>query len=1231
MTNSPFHYLDLIAEHLSENHAAVLVGAGFSRNAIPIGGTKKKAPLWSDLANSFINKLCSDNQTSKDSYQNKDPLLLAEYVEALYGRKVLNQILQKLIRDQDFLPSSVHKKLLALPWTDVYTTNYDTLLERAAEEFSADEEDKRFLVVKTIDDLIGSSGRKRIIKLHGSFPSNYPFIVTSEDYRTYPQKFAPFVNTVQQCIIENTLCLMGFSGTDPNFEKWIGWIRDNLGIEKCQNIYLFLIHEPSEAEQELLRRRKIVPVILSKLFPEEKDSPQDLYERTLSYLQAKVNSFTEIKRWDIKFNIRSNDSLENALVLLKRNHESYPGWFLMPLGTRYRLKNTLDNALQVLKSSCQKQIASKVLFEYLYEYDWLREVVLIPVSEEAQEVYKQILDSYEKADLNDNNTRRRHISILLSLMRKCRENYEKKEWSCLNEKILKYSDECQLFSDRYNWECAQFYLSELDIESLNSLLRRWNPSIGSEWSLRKASLLLDIGEHANSIVLIKNNIKDIRLRLQSEKDDLHLLSLESAFMKLEEIVDSSKKFRTFNQSADNKKPKYVENPSYDFQKETSRVNTGISKPNECDQNSNNSKKEDHQAKHLKFSVDWSRTNEQFISDLNKEQFNENRYSVNYSFDFGHSSARMHFTNNPNYSLALSFLRFREESGIPFYINNVSYDTEAAEVVAKCLSLMKPHLSLLTLIRSNNYTDLEKIFNRVILSQLDLIKIDEMLDFCTSTLSRVVQRIDSGKGKYTHDILWLAANVIPEMISVLLTRCSKTKFIGLFDLLVSIYSSTQRDYFSHCQNFIKRLVIKLIPQLGVKTIEKLFHFDYGETPNIRDEFQFPDPFWHALTFNKKLVQRLIHAQSLSIDIDSLLTKYEKQHQEWLLSRLLLCNEYNLLSREQQKRLKKFVLVKENVNLPSGWSIFTLLHLDCVEEPGLQNIVSNKFIESVKKYSNSKSFSSRSARLFSDFLLLTTEETIHLSVEQIQEIWKGLGARIEFLISTVNSERTTAFWAIQAKSEIYRILEFLWLLIKKEQFELKGSLLQEIDISRLKSQGIAHIGFNSIFEESELRESFISRYSRYIYSGDELIREWNYRVLQSAVLFPDLQLLNEKDIRKGLELLSQQIAWCAETELPLALAIADSAIHKRLNLCSTETIRLLIYGLKKLITLTEINDKDSIESANKKGELRVLAANLAKSMHANNQIVQNDDGTILSWIKLIENENEFVEVRNVACMN
>ena len=92
-------------------------------------------------------------------------------------------------------------------------------------------------------DHISSAAAPRIIKLHGTVPgSEYcPLIVTEEDYRTYPTKFAPFVNTVQQLMMETALLLIGFSGDDPNFLSWSGWVRDNLG-GSAPKIYL-LIHE----------------------------------------------------------------------------------------------------------------------------------------------------------------------------------------------------------------------------------------------------------------------------------------------------------------------------------------------------------------------------------------------------------------------------------------------------------------------------------------------------------------------------------------------------------------------------------------------------------------------------------------------------------------------------------------------------------------------------------------------------------------------------------------------------------------------------------------------------------------------------------------------------------------------------------------------------------------------------------------------------------------------------
>ncbi|MBN9070114.1 MAG: SIR2 family protein, partial [Rhizobiales bacterium] len=49
-------------------------------------------------------------------------------------------------------------------------------------------------------------------------------VISEDDYRTYPQRRAAFVNTARQVFIENELCLLGFSGDDPNFLQWAGWV-----------------------------------------------------------------------------------------------------------------------------------------------------------------------------------------------------------------------------------------------------------------------------------------------------------------------------------------------------------------------------------------------------------------------------------------------------------------------------------------------------------------------------------------------------------------------------------------------------------------------------------------------------------------------------------------------------------------------------------------------------------------------------------------------------------------------------------------------------------------------------------------------------------------------------------------------------------------------------------------------------------------------------------------------
>jgi hypothetical protein len=262
--------------------ATVLVGAGLSLNADPLPGVTARFSTWRQLARAMFDELHPPNPggtpqqlEARDArFASANPLRLASEYEAAFDRRKLEVLIRERNPDSDYEPSFLHKLLLDLPWSDVFTTNYDTLLERTEVRGRAYQ-----LVVKP-DDLTTATA-PRIVKLHGSFPSQTPFVTTEEDYRTYPRLFASFVNSVQQALLENSMVLIGFSGDDPNFFEWTGWIRDELG-EKHAPIYLVGPLGLGHAERALLFRRGVTAIDLSPLF-EGHNPPNGLHAGALEW------------------------------------------------------------------------------------------------------------------------------------------------------------------------------------------------------------------------------------------------------------------------------------------------------------------------------------------------------------------------------------------------------------------------------------------------------------------------------------------------------------------------------------------------------------------------------------------------------------------------------------------------------------------------------------------------------------------------------------------------------------------------------------------------------------------------------------------------------------------------------------------------------------------------------------------------------------------------------------
>lgn len=253
--------------------AAVMVGAGFSLNAQRVPGSQGRFLLWKELGEKLfdesfpipVNESVAERHKREaqriQSTAGNGPLRLAHQYDVAFGRHKLHELVLRSLPDRNYTPSQLHTLLLSLPWADVFTTNYDTLIERTRDTLY----ERQYDLVQTMDDIPGAA-KPRIVKLHGSFPSHRPFILTEEDYRIYPRKFPGFVNLVQQSMMENAFCLLGFSGDDPNFLHWSGWVRDTLGSE-APSIYLCGLLDLSSAERHVLHRRNIIPVDLSPLFP----------------------------------------------------------------------------------------------------------------------------------------------------------------------------------------------------------------------------------------------------------------------------------------------------------------------------------------------------------------------------------------------------------------------------------------------------------------------------------------------------------------------------------------------------------------------------------------------------------------------------------------------------------------------------------------------------------------------------------------------------------------------------------------------------------------------------------------------------------------------------------------------------------------------------------------------------------------------------------------------------
>ena len=540
--------------------ASVMVGSGFSKNALKIQTYAQDLPLWGEIIIVMAHKLYP--QESGRKLAAKNALRIAEEYETAFGPSDLRRFIQQTVRDEDFEPGDAHKRLLGLPWRDVFTTNWDTLLEKARKYVS----DRSYSIVRTMKG-IPLAKRPRIVKLHGSLPDLFPLIFTEEDYRTYPTKFAPFVNTVQQAMMETVFCVIGFSGDDPNFLQWSGWIRDNLG-DAAPPIYLAGWLDLSPQERRLLEKRNIFPIDLAfhpnaiewrkkpehlrhsfatewilqtlakgetynvRNWPRPDKRDAEAVPTYLEPVEVVTSDVPKEEPWSITSSSDSqtaSPSVQETLAIWRHNRRIYPGWLVVPSSMQRRELSSKTRDCEPPVLSALPNFDPVERLDAIRELVWRREILIEPVSfqlkEAAEETLKLIncqnrtILGTTKSDTNWDDVREAWRHVALALVTEARYRFDREEFDQRVEALCPFLQDDPAVGHRILHERCLWAMYTADFEALNGLLEDWQPEdYNPIWIMRKAALIFETGQHSESEELVRNALLAIRAMPANENN-----------------------------------------------------------------------------------------------------------------------------------------------------------------------------------------------------------------------------------------------------------------------------------------------------------------------------------------------------------------------------------------------------------------------------------------------------------------------------------------------------------------------------------------------------------------------------------------------------------------------------------------------------------------------------------------------------------------------------------------
>jgi hypothetical protein len=224
--------LEGIARDIARDNLVLFLGAGISAGA--------GLPLWAKLLDDLASaaEMSAAERKALQRYDFLEQAMLVQQRMEALGFNMKDEI-AKRIKASSIRFSLQHALLSGLGVTEVVTTNYDDLFERASSCAG-----HRLAVLPGEE----AAGGRFLVKMHGCVHAPEDIVLSRDDYLGYNDRRAALTGIVQCLLVTKKLVFVGFSLSDYNFHQIHHSVRRGQQSKCCKATSFQLIRDPLQEE-----------------------------------------------------------------------------------------------------------------------------------------------------------------------------------------------------------------------------------------------------------------------------------------------------------------------------------------------------------------------------------------------------------------------------------------------------------------------------------------------------------------------------------------------------------------------------------------------------------------------------------------------------------------------------------------------------------------------------------------------------------------------------------------------------------------------------------------------------------------------------------------------------------------------------------------------------------------------------------------------------------------------